>query len=134
MTLDAPSSPLNAAGAPDFHLMNFADLTLLVPGTQTSILWLAHAIASDRPFVLRRSTYQGTGSFTIQPTDRDTGTMIEIDGHFQWDISQQEARQCHAALLSLASSEHPAHQYLDPGTNETDRQIVVSLGEYGQLP
>jgi hypothetical protein len=134
MTLDGLSTPIDAAGAPEFYLMEFADPTLWVPVTKATIVWLASAIASDRPFSLRQAPSQGTGSLTIKPTDRDIGTMIETKGHFLWEISRQEARQCHAALLSLGESEHPAHQYFDPGTNETDRQIVVSLGEYGRLP
>lgn len=117
-----------------FQLMDFADPTLLVPGTEGTIEQLAHAIAANRPFTLRQSTSQGNGSLTIKPTDQLTGTMIEGNGHFLWDISRNEARQCRAALLSLAKSGHPAHQYLDPDTNETGRQIVVSLGEYDRLP
>lgn len=133
MTLDALSTPIDAAGAPEFYLMEFADPTLLVPGIKATIVWLARSIASDRPFSLRQAPSQGNGSLTIKATDRDIGTMIETDGHFLWEISQQEARQYHAALMSLSKVKHPAHQYLDPGTNETDRQIVVSLGEYGRL-
>lgn len=127
-------TPQDTADAPDFYLMDFAYLTLLVPGTQASIIWLAHAFASDRQFTLRQSTSQGTGSLIIKPTDNGAGTLIEADGHFLWGISQQEARDCREALMALANSERPAHQYLDPGSNEANCQIVVSLGEHDQFP
>ena len=134
MAMDEHSTLLDAAGAPDFHLMNFADPTLLVPGTKASIMCLADAIASERPFTLRQSASQGAGTLTLKPTTRDLGTMTETNGHFSWNISPQEALHCRAVLLSLGNSEHPAHQYLDPDTNRTNRQIVVSLGEYDRIP
>lgn len=115
--------------APHVGLVDFSEPTLLLIGEAHSIRWLAEQLAARRSFALEQTPGKARVSLRFVPTTRD-GRLSQQGEAFEWEISVFEAQQAAEQLRELASSECPAHAYLDPTTNGTAVQMVASIGEY----
>ena len=116
---------------PSLHvgIAEFSEPTFLLIGESYSFHWLAEQIAARRTFTLEQTLGKAHASLRFVPTTQG-GHLSRKGDALEWAISVIEAQQATQQLKELAASNCPAHAYLDPLSNETDVQIVASIGEY----
>lgn len=110
-------------------LVDFSEPTLLLIGEPDTFHWLAEQLTARCSFALEGAPGGAHASLRFVPTLQD-GRLSRRGDAFEWELSVAEAQLAARQLKELASSERPAHAYLDPTTNSTEVQLVASIGEY----
>lgn len=110
-------------------IVNFLEPTFLLIGEAHSFRWLADQLTMQYSFTLEQVSGKTRAILRFIPVT-SVGCLSRLGNVFEWKISLPEARQVEQQLRELASSQRPAHAYLDPIINDTGVQIVASVGEY----
>jgi hypothetical protein len=110
-------------------LADFAEPTLLLIGQPADLTWLAGEICGRRILALQSGATGPSVSLHMVPTDEEASLACQGQV-FEWRITASEAQTVARQLQELAATGKPAHAYLDPTTNLTAVQVVVSCGEY----
>lgn len=113
-------------------VVDFQDPTLLIAGDAFDIKGLASLIASSNELTIRNGDlYKLRGIQEIDITYTQGRSSFEsTKGGIRWRLSNPERTRISALLHDLASSDAPAHSYLDPENNLSGFEVVASVGEY----
>lgn len=112
-------------------LVDFSEPTLLFLGDVDALRWLAELIESRQSIDFAATPFASLVNvrLLLDPTDGESGLGRSGSG-FVWSISSYEASKFAEQLRELVKSKIPAHAYLDPKSNSSGVQIVVSRDEY----
>jgi len=109
----------------------------LLSGDADFLKWFARALSEERFLTAARPLVLGDGA----PVSSDGRCLIEAvpgasttlrmlaDGHYRWQIEQEELAFCREKVEAMIESDHPCHPYFDM-YNPPAPTIVVSTGEY----
>jgi hypothetical protein len=109
-------------------LANFAEPTLLLLGDMPGLLTLKDFFEKQDSVGIGRLLNLVEIQLEIHFAPEDSG--LEKSGtQFAWYISPMDAKKFARLIEEVASSEKPAHAYLDT-SGHTGFEIIVSKGEY----
>jgi hypothetical protein len=114
--------------------INFYNPTLLIIGELASLNWFAECIEIRQSIDFSAISFakQENINLLLEPTE-STGILTREDKKFFWNISLLESQKFSMQLRELATSQKPAHTYLDPTVNKANVEVVASKDEYDDL-
>lgn len=113
-----------------YGTVRFERPTLLIVGTPSDYMKL-HENLSVAQDVKITSAQNDSAQIKIIPQDADhPGSLFfEDNGSFVWHMSDDERGDVLGKLVALGRATS-GHHFLDPIVNQTDYDIVASVGEY----